>query len=75
MIPETEAVTAGGIVPPQEARGTMDAITRGTMDGIELLVNVIAMLVVFVALVYQVNGLLGLVPVLGAPLTMQRLLG
>jgi CNT family concentrative nucleoside transporter len=45
------------------------------MDGIHLLINVIGMLVVFVALVYLVNGLLGLLPVGGEPLTMQRLLG
>jgi len=75
MIPETGQVTMGGIIPPREAHGAMDAITRGTMDGIELLINIVAMLVVFVALVYLVNGLLGLLPLAGEPITLQRLLG
>lgn len=54
----------------------MDAITRGTLEGIKLLINIIAMLVVLVALVYLLNLLLGLLPKLsGEPITFQRLLG
>ena len=54
----------------------MAAITRGTMDGVGLLINVIAMLLVAVALVALVNAGLGLVPdVAGAPVTLQRVLG
>ena len=68
--------TQGDLVPPQEARGAMDAITRGTVDGVSLLVNIIAMLVVLVALVALVNQALVLLPeVRGAPITMQRVLG
>jgi CNT family concentrative nucleoside transporter len=56
--------------------GTMDAITRGTLDAIPLFLNIIAMLVVLVALVTLANLALGLLPdLLGAPLTLQRLLG
>ena len=54
---------------------TMDAITRGTGDGLRLAVNVGAMLVVLVSLVALVNQLLGLVQVYDAPLTLERLLG
>jgi CNT family concentrative nucleoside transporter len=54
----------------------MDAIVKGTMDGLHLLLNIVAMLVVMVALVYLANQLIGLLPnVGGQPLTLQRLLG
>jgi CNT family concentrative nucleoside transporter len=54
----------------------MDAITKGTLQGIELLLNIIAMLVVLVALVYLVNLMFVLLPDIGgAPLTLQRILG
>ena len=56
--------------------GAMDAITRGTLDAIPLFINIIALLVVLVALVTIANQALGLFPeVLGAPLSMQRVLG
>ena len=38
----------------------MDAIAQGTREGIELLVNVTAMLIVMVALVALANQLVGL---------------
>ena len=76
MIPETEGTTAGRIVPPQEATGAMDAITRGTMEGVELLINIVAMLIALIALVYMVNAILRLLPHFGGQaLTLQRLLG
>ncbi|QGU32705.1 nucleoside:proton symporter [Thermochromatium tepidum ATCC 43061] len=54
----------------------MDAITRGTLEAIPLWLNIIAMLIVMVALVSLVNQALGLLPeVAGEPLTAQRLLG
>lgn len=54
----------------------MDAIARGTIEGAGLLINVIAMLVVLVALVHLANAAIGLVPdVAGAPLSLQRVLG
>jgi concentrative nucleoside transporter, CNT family len=56
-------------------RSTMDAITRGTMDGIKLLINIIAMLVVLVALVSLFNQLLALIPGFKEPLSLQLILG
>jgi CNT family concentrative nucleoside transporter len=57
-------------------RGSIDAVTRGTAEAIPLFLNIIAMLIVFVALVSLANQLLGLLPsVAGEPLTLQRLLG
>jgi CNT family concentrative nucleoside transporter len=54
----------------------VDAITRGTIEGLELVLQIAAMLLVFIALVYLVNAILGLAPAIGgAPLTLQRILG
>ncbi len=53
---------------------SMDAIAKGTRDGIVFLLNIVAMLIVTLALVSLVNAALGLLPDLaGAPLTLQRL--
>lgn len=73
MIPETEPATAGELTMADTAESSMDAITRGTLEGVELLLNIIAMLVVLVALVSLVNLALGLLPdVSGRPITLQR---
>ena len=77
MVPG-DAPSAGGarITLPAPAGSAMDAITRGTMDGVTLLINVSAMLIVLVALVSLFNMVLGLLPELGgAPVTLERLLG
>ena len=59
-----------------ESSGTMDAITQGTRSGLELFLNVVAMLLVLVALVYLVNAGLSLLPsIAGAPITLERVLG
>ena len=58
------------------ADNTMDAIVRGTAAGLELLLNIVAMLIVLVALVHLANAILSLLPeVGGAAITLQRLLG
>jgi len=78
MVPDArEAQTAASLVSPEPvAVSTMDAIVKGTMVGLELLLNIVAMLIVFVALVHLANAMLGLLPdVAGAPITLQRLLG
>ena len=76
MIPETGDITAGQLTAPEPAAGSMDAITRGTVQGVELLVNIVAMLIVLVALVSLVNQVLGLLPeVYGTPISLQRIMG
>lgn len=76
MIPETGEETAGSPAPQRTATNSMDAVVKGTMDGLHLLLNIVAMLVVMVALVYLANLLIGLLPNIGGqPLTLQRLLG
>ena len=77
MIPETGEPSTGKLELPRTARSAMDAITQGTTDGIRLLLNIVAMLIVLVALVHLVNALLGLLPPMGgaSPITLQGLLG
>lgn len=61
---------------PQTDRSTMEAVTRGTGEGVGLLINIVAMLIVLVALVSLTNRLLGLLALVdGASLSLQRLLG
>ena len=77
LIPETqEARDETPVRIESQSRSAMDAITRGTLEAIPLWLNILAMLVVMVALVSLVNQLLGLLPMIaGEPLTAQRLLG
>lgn len=76
LVPEPGPVEDIPTPIPSQARGAMDAITRGTLDAIPLWLNILWMLVVMVALVGIVNQILGLLPDLaGAPLSAQRLLG
>jgi CNT family concentrative nucleoside transporter len=78
MVPDPDERHTGGKLGDveQSATSTMDAIVQGTGAGLELLLNIVAMLIVFIALVHLANAMLGLFPdILGAPLTMQRVLG
>lgn len=81
MVPETSDKRTGGALedprvasdPRMEVSSTMDAIVKGTSAGIELLINIVAMLLVLVALVYLVNAILGLLPDIGgAAISLQR---
>ncbi len=60
--------TSGSLEFTSEATGSVDALTRGTLDGAQLLLNIVAMLVVFIALVALVNLVI-------APYTLQGALG
>jgi concentrative nucleoside transporter, CNT family len=64
----TGGIKGGSLELRSEASGAMDAVTRGTLDGAQLLLNIVAMLIVFVALVALVNLVI-------APWSLQRLLG
>ena len=77
MVPETgDRRTGGALADPQmHASSTMDAIVKGATAGLELLLNIVAMLIVLVALVYLANAILGLLPDIGGRVSLQRLLG
>jgi concentrative nucleoside transporter, CNT family len=67
MVPP--GLTAGeALTLKSDAASSMDALTRGTLEGAQLLLNIVAMLVVFVALVALVNLII-------APYTLQGALG
>ena len=55
MVPPEGDATGGRLALRSDAESSMDALTRGTLEGAQLLVNIVAMLVVFVALVTLVN--------------------
>ncbi|HXF67562.1 MAG TPA: nucleoside transporter C-terminal domain-containing protein [Burkholderiales bacterium] len=76
MVPPRGAPTSGRLLAPQPAASSMDAVTRGALDGLQLLLNIVALLIVLVALVTLVNAALALLPHWGgAPVTLERLLG
>ena len=78
MVPETtDRVTAGSLDDPEQiASSAMDAIVKGTTAGLELLLNIVAMLLVLVALVHLGNLMLGVLPHIGGqPITLERMLG
>ncbi len=76
MVPETDASTEGRLPKTLGANGAMDAITRGTGEGLHLLLNITAMLIVLVALVSLANQALAFLPDAGgASLSLQRVLG
>ena len=76
IVPQSSAATSEEIQLSVEYKSLMDAITKGTYDGVRLMVSVGAMLLVLVALVALLNSLFSLIPFPGDdPLTLQRLFG
>ena len=77
MIPDAPGTETDALaVTEPVADSTMDAIAKGAAQGMALLLNMIAMLIVFVALVHLFNAVLGLLPAPGGePITLQRILG
>src|SRR6202166_4252778 len=81
MVPETRDIKTDGTSadprladdPDLHAASTMDAIVKGTTAGLELLLNIIAMLIVLIALVHLANAILGLLPDAGGKaISLQR---
>ena len=75
MIPEQSAAVSSDLAVDMGYISTVDALTRGTRDGLMLAVNVGAMLLVLISLVALVNGLLSVVTVADAPMSLERALG
>jgi CNT family concentrative nucleoside transporter len=75
MLPEDDASAP---TPPgsRPYSSTMDALTQGTSDGLQIWLSVIAILIVLIACVALVNGAVeALPPVAGAPLSLERVAG
>ena len=76
MVPPEGEATGGRLDLKPDSTGAIDALTRGTLEGAQLLINIVAMLIVFVALVTLANLGLEWLPHSGrAPYTLQGLLG
>ncbi len=62
LVPETEqALTAGKVQMPEMEKepNVLGAISRGTIDGLHLALNVAAMLITFLALLALLNAMMG----------------
>jgi CNT family concentrative nucleoside transporter len=79
VVPRDLVIEAQGDVTPSGSKtydSSIDAVMKGTLDGLQISFNMAATLIVFVALTAMVNGLLsGLPEVAGAPVTLERGLG
>jgi CNT family concentrative nucleoside transporter len=76
MIPEISPPTPGKLVLDKDVHGTIEAIMQGAKQGLELFLNIVATLLVFVALVYVLDALLGLLPTVGGTgLTLEQVAG
>lgn len=76
MVPGTTTTEGVDLADALRYESTIDAVTRGTADGLKLIGNILAMLIVLISLVALVNLALGALPDLGGEaLTLQRILG
>jgi CNT family concentrative nucleoside transporter len=78
FVPETETPKTMGTVRlevPTTDVNVIDAAGRGTGEGLQLALNVGAMLISFLALIALVNAILHHVPFGGAPLSLERMFG
>jgi len=76
LVPDRSPVTSGDGDVDRGAENLMDAISTGTANGLQLFLNIIAMIIVIVALVYLLNAILGAFPdVAGEAITLERILG
>jgi CNT family concentrative nucleoside transporter len=79
LVPETEPIDSARLdtqMPRSTDANGIDALTRGTLEGLQLFLNILAMLLVFVAVVALVNAILGAIGNLfDIPLSMQGILG
>jgi CNT family concentrative nucleoside transporter len=51
MVPHAGAVTDGDIATGTKMSSAMDAVTQGTVEGVQIFINIVAMLVVLTALI------------------------
>lgn len=77
MVPPRGAGTSAELADPRSlAASSMDAVTQGAERGLKLYLNIVAMLIVLLALVHLANAILGLLPDLGGQaLSLERMLG
>ncbi|MFZ9405539.1 MAG: NupC/NupG family nucleoside CNT transporter [Burkholderiaceae bacterium] len=75
-IPVQSSQEGAALVFEREDDNAIAAIARGTLEALQLVLNIVAMLIVFVALVALVNLALSALPEVGGlPLSVERMLG
>ena len=72
MMPSNVVTTFDESKLPKLYNSSMDAITKGTRDGLEIALSVGAILIVFITLVALVDSLLGII---NEDLSLQAILG
>ena len=76
MIPHEGPVTDGSIAAGSPMSSAMDAVTQGTVDGVQIFINIVAMLLVLTALIALANQLFNFLPYVGGkPITLQGIFG
>ena len=76
MIPHEGPVTDGSIAAGSPMSSAMDAVTQGTVDGVQIFINIVAMLLVLTALIAIANQLFNFLPYVGGkPITLQGIFG
>jgi CNT family concentrative nucleoside transporter len=76
MIPDDDDATQALQEPPRIYSSAMDSITRGTSDGLQLYLNIIAILIVLTAFVALANSIVGFLPMVGGEaVTLERIAG
>ena len=76
MVPGDAVTDVSQTDETHKYHSTMDAMARGTEDGLKIYMQILAMLIVVTALVAIINTIMGYLPqVDGGPLTLQRVLG
>lgn len=75
MVPSSH-ITTGKLVMPYQFTSWLDPIFRGTSEGLQMFLNIIAMLIVVTALVALTNTILGHLPLIGgSPISLERIFG
>ena len=75
MMPQVGKTTGGHLVMVEKPHSTMDAVTRGVGDGLNMLLNITSMLIVLTALVYLINNCLSTIVIHNEAITLQKLFG
>jgi CNT family concentrative nucleoside transporter len=75
-MPQAEVDDPENPVADKVYESSVDALIKGTNDGLAIVLNVAATLIVFVALVAMVNAIMAMLPPVGGqPISVERILG
>ncbi len=77
LIPEEGEKTNGDAIAPFDFKSSMDAISKGAVDGMSIFWNITSMLIVFAALIFLLNAIVGKITLMtiGHAYSVQNILG